>query len=92
MKGFNVGEFADVVDLVPLREAAGRIQVGLACVAVVELGGEKVADALGDLRSWREEEGGNTGRREGRYQVLGHFSVSGGLGIEYVIRTLSQTK
>jgi hypothetical protein len=50
VEGLDLGEFADAVGLAPLGEAAGRIQVGFARVAVVELRGEKVADTLGGFR------------------------------------------
>ena len=42
MEGLHVGELADAVCVAPLREAPGGVQVRLACVAVVDLGGEKL--------------------------------------------------
>ena len=46
MEGLHVGELADVVCVAPLREAPCGVQVRLARVAVVDLGGEKLEDAL----------------------------------------------
>ncbi len=51
---FDGSEFPDGMRLVPLREAASGIQVCLARVAVVDLGGEELKNVLGALRRWRE--------------------------------------
>jgi hypothetical protein len=61
MKGLDLSKFANAVGLAPFGETTGSIEVGLARVAVVELRGEKVADALGGFRGRREEGEGNTG-------------------------------
>ncbi len=50
----NVGELADAAGVTPLREASRRVQVRLAGVIVVDLGGEKLEDALRGLRRRRE--------------------------------------
>jgi hypothetical protein len=52
----------DVVRLVPLREAAGGIEVRLARVVVLDLSGEEFEYALGGFRRRREKPGGNHGR------------------------------
>jgi hypothetical protein len=77
MEGLDLGEFPDAVRLSPLGETAGGIEVGLARVALVELLGEKVADAFGGFRGRREEpdrEHWRGGR--GGEQVLAHFFFS----------------
>ena len=57
-KGLHVGELADAVCVAPLREAPGGVQVRLARVAVVDLGGKKLEDALRGLGRWREQRRG----------------------------------
>ena len=42
----------------PHREAQGGVQVRLARVAVIDLGGEKLEDALRGLGRWREQRRG----------------------------------
>ena len=58
MEGLHVGELADAVCVAPLREAPCGVQVRLARVAVVDLGGEKLEDALRGLGRWREQRRG----------------------------------
>ena len=58
MEGLHVGELADAVCVAPLREAPGGVQVRLARVAVVDLGGKKLEDALRGLGRWREQRRG----------------------------------
>ena len=55
MEGLHVGELADAVSAAPLREAPCGVQVRLTRVAVVDLGGEKLEDALRGLGRWREQ-------------------------------------
>jgi len=50
----------DVVRLVPLREAAGGIEVRLARVVVLDLSGEEFEYALGGFRRRREKPAGTT--------------------------------
>jgi hypothetical protein len=48
-EGLDRGEFSDAMRLAPLGKAARGIQVGLARVVVLDLGGEKFEDAFGGL-------------------------------------------
>ena len=58
MEGLHVGELADAVCVAPRREAPCGVQVRLTRVAVVDLGGEKLEDALRGLGRWREQRRG----------------------------------
>ena len=75
MEGLHVGELADAVCAAPLREAPGGVQVRLTRVAVVDLGGEKLEDALRGLGRWREQrrrgEAPGSGRRGCRWTGRG---------------------
>jgi hypothetical protein len=69
-EGGNVGrfggsEFPDAMRPIPLREAASGTQVRLARVAVVDLGGAALKNALGALRRRREPPDGKCGRGRG---------------------------
>jgi hypothetical protein len=55
MRGLNRGELFDAARFAPLREAAHGIQVRLARVVVVDLGGEEFEEALGSFGCRREE-------------------------------------
>ena len=61
MGGLDRGELFDATRLTPFGEATGGIQVRLAGVIVVELGGEEFEEAPGGLRRRGEERSGNTG-------------------------------
>ena len=56
--GLDAGELVDATAGAPVREAAGGVQVRLARVVVIDLGGEKLQDALGGLRRRREKRPG----------------------------------
>ena len=64
MEGLDGGELSDAAGVAPGGEAARGVQVGLAGVVVVDLGGEKLQHAFGGLGSRCEQEGGlKLGRR-----------------------------
>ncbi len=56
--GLDAGELVDATAGAPVREAVGGVQVRLARMVVVDLGGEKLQDALGGLRRRREKRPG----------------------------------
>jgi hypothetical protein len=58
VEGLHVGELGDTVAVAPCREAARGVQVRLAGVVVVDLGGEEFHDALGGFRCRREKRRG----------------------------------
>ncbi len=74
MKGLHLGELCDASPLAPCGEAPRRVEVRLARVVVVDLGGEEFEDALGGFRRRREERrrkkhGGGRGGNEGSLWV-----------------------
>ena len=54
----HVGELADAAPVAPCRKAARGVEVRLARVVVVDLGGEEFEDAPGGLGRRREKRGG----------------------------------
>jgi hypothetical protein len=58
VEGLHVGELADAVAVAPFRKPARGVQVRLAGVVVVDLGGEEFEDAPGGLGCRREKRGG----------------------------------
>ena len=58
MEGLNVGELGEAACVAPFRETAGGVEVRLARVVVVDLGGEEFQNAPGGFRRRREERGG----------------------------------
>ena len=57
VEGLHVGELADTARAAPLRETARRVEIGPACVVVVDLRSEELEDALRGLRRGCEEHG-----------------------------------
>jgi hypothetical protein len=57
VEGLNVGELADAFLVAPFRESARGVQVRLAGVVVVDLGGQEFQHAPGCLRRRREQRG-----------------------------------
>ena len=49
MEGLHVAELTDAILVAPCRKAAGRVQVRLAGVVAVDLGGEEFEHSLGCL-------------------------------------------
>ncbi len=58
VEGLHVGEPGDAVGVAPSRETAGGVQICLAGVVVVDLGGEEFQDAPGGVRRRLEQRGG----------------------------------
>jgi hypothetical protein len=73
--GLYVGELADAAAVAPFREAAGCVQVRLAGVVVVDLGGEEFQDAPGGLRRRREKRRGLKLGARGEDDFGGHGVV-----------------
>ena len=66
VEGLDAGELSDAAGLAPLREAARGIQVRLARVVVVDLGGEEFDHALRRLGRRREQREREARRGQGR--------------------------
>jgi len=75
VEGLHVGELADAFSPRTRLQAARGIQVCLARVVVVDLGGEEFQNALRSLGRWREKRGGLKRRGGGEDDFRRHSTT-----------------